>query len=203
MKRNALTIGVAVLALGIAAQSSAQIKVNHQVGRPENFNKVMPRNGLSAQDKAFLRSASIFNISEVMAGKIAMRRGGSWSQMFGEDLVREHTLAQEELKQLAAKKGFRLPNTVPNKDRMMLARLENVSSSGFDALFRKMMMKSHSTAELLVAKEIKRGYDSTVRGFATKMLASVDGHHKMAMHKDTMMARSDYTSGSAAQRIRN
>ncbi|MEA2553234.1 MAG: putative rane protein [Fimbriimonadaceae bacterium] len=188
----------------VAAPSMAQVKVNMKVGRPENFNRVNPKKvGISNQDRKYMQNAYILNAFEAKLGALAQSRGSDqWVKDFGSDMDREHTLANSELKDLARNKGVYLSNNWPRAQVKTYNRMASLSGSKFDREFRKINKKGHMLAMNGSAKEIKVGRDAMVRSYATKMLATARAHEQLVMTRQTMMARNNYSYGTAAQKIK-
>ena len=203
MRISRLWASAACMSL-LGAVALSQVRVNTQVGRPENFNRVSPTKvGLNRMDKTYMKRQALTNIFEVRLGMLAARRSDdAWVRSFADDMIREHTLGQEELKQLARRKGYRLPTMLPRTERNKLAKMERLRGAAFDREFRRIQMAGHEVAMKLQTREIKSGRDAMVRSLATKSLATTRGHHLLAMHRDSMLVRAHDTSGTAAQPIK-
>jgi putative membrane protein len=117
-------------------------------------------------------------------------------------MVTEHTMASAELKQLARRLGYSLPQTLPRREREDLARLGRLSGTAFDRAYRQMMVSGHAKAETMTSREVRFGTNVAVRSYATKMLASIDQHHKLAVRQDVVVKYRDETGGRALQRVR-
>ena len=62
---------------------------------------------------------------------------------FGEKMVSDHTKANSELRDLAAKKGATLPAEISHHDRSLAERLEKASGPEFDKAYTADVVKDH------------------------------------------------------------
>ena len=187
-----------------AVPAYAQVKVNMKVGRPENFNKISPNKvGLTKVDKTYLQNAYFANAFEAKIGALAMSHGqDEWVKDFGQDMYREHNLANSELKQLAQAKMVSLSNNWPKTFVATYTKLSGLYGAKFDYQFQKINKQGHMMVMNACAKEIKRGHDASVRGYATKMLATARSHEQLVLTRQTMLVHTMNSYGSAAQPIK-
>ena len=195
---------IAAMAATLAVIAPAQVRVNMQVGRPENFNVIDPHKmGLNHQDKAFIQNAYCANAFEAKIGMLAQTNGSDeWVKDFGQDMTREHNMANNELKQLAAKESISLSNNWPAMLEHNYHMLSNMHGAAFDAAFTKMNKNGHLMVMHACANEIRYGHDAGVRSYATGMLAVARSHEMMVMNRTTMYVRNTGTYGTAAQTIK-
>lgn len=179
----------------------AQVRVNMKVGRPEDFNKVDPHKvGLNTMDKTFMQNAYVANAFEVKAGALAQSHGeDTWTKDYGQDMYREHSMANSELKELAQNKGVYLSNNWPGMLAHNYNKLRNMNGASFDNAFRDMNKQGHMMVMQACANEIKYGHDAGARSYATKMLATARSHEMMVMNHTTMMAMNSGAYGAAQQ----
>lgn len=194
--------GVALLV--VAAPAAAQVRVNKQIGRPENFNRVDPKKvGTSNFDRKYMQNAYAANSFEIRVGQLALNRSNDpWVQDYARDMIREHTMAQSELKQLARNKGVALANKWPAMLTRNYRKLSNLRGNSFDNAYRSINLTAHRGVINQCAMEVRTGRDAMVRGYATKVLKAAKDHEMMAMHRETMMVRHNGSYGTAAQGMR-
>lgn len=182
------------------ATAAEPIRVNLEIGRPENFDDVPNKTGLNAMDKKFMKNMAYINLFEIKAGELAQQKGRQfWTRNYGWEMQREHTLAWESLKQLAHSKNFELPHSLDSKHRTLLARLERASGNHFDDLYHQMMVAGHGDAEKLSAQAVKYGNDVFVRSHATIATTSTNMHQMLARHEELMVSNPNDTGGRLAQ----
>ncbi len=184
-----LLAGAAMMMFGLAgAQNSATIRSRSSlaVASSANMERIPPARGLNAMDAKFMHDIAIGHMAEIHMGMIAARKGGDWARGFGKDMIREHTLALEELKKLAREKGYSLPRDVDAKHRQMERMFANMGSD-FDQAYRRHMIMDHKEALGLVQSEMRNGRDAMTRGYAVTLETGVKMHLRMAQEQTTMM----------------
>src|SRR6266550_1097470 len=109
----------------------------------------------TAKEKAFILKAANGGMAEVEMGKLAADKGGSDAvKDFGNRMVKDHSKANDQLKDVAAKLGV----TVPNKGHAMIDKMSAMSGATFDKAYVKEMVNDHrkDIAEFETAgKEVK------------------------------------------------
>jgi len=182
------TLLIAGLAISLSSLAPAQNVRISQDGRPENMARIPPKAGINAQDRKFMNFACHSNAFEIMSSELALQRAQSeWARNFARDMIREHTMAQNELKMLAREKGVQLDQTLPKKMQAELDRLSRLSGAEFDRAYRDIQLKAHQETALMMERQIKNGRDSMIRNYAVKSLPAVKKHREMAMQRTTMM----------------
>ena len=120
-------------------------------------------------------------IFHVEAGKLAVQRASSEGvKKFGQHSIDHHTQLNDELMQLASKKGVILPEKMDKREQKALDKLAKLSGAGFDKAYLKMEIKNHSKDLSAYQKEIKDGKDPDVKAWAAKTVPAIEEHLKMA-----------------------
>lgn len=135
---------------------------------------------LSSQDMNFARDATEGGTTEVQLGRMAMEN--STNQMvrqFGEEMVRDHQKASDELSQILDKKGVAIPMS-ETIDTNMVNRLQGLKGEDFDRAYMKHMVKDHKTDVAAFKKEVADGDDSELKTWAAQTLPVLQEHLKMA-----------------------
>jgi putative membrane protein len=132
-------------------------------------------------DREFMMSAARDGIFHVEAGKLAVQRGSSEGvKKFGQHAIEHHTQINDELTQLASKKGVTLPKKMGKKEQEALDKIAKLSGPDFDKAYLEMEIKDHSKDLSAFQKEAKDGKDPDVKAWATKAVAAIEEHLKMA-----------------------
>ncbi|HVP78330.1 MAG TPA: DUF4142 domain-containing protein [Thermodesulfobacteriota bacterium] len=132
-------------------------------------------------DREFMMSAARDGIFHVEAGKLAVQRGSSEGvKKFGQHAIEHHTQINDELTQLASKKGVTLPKKMGKKEQEALDKIAKLSGPDFDKAYLEMEIKDHSKDLSAFRKEAKDGKDPDVKAWATKAVAAIEEHLKMA-----------------------
>lgn len=104
----------------------------------------------SLNNQDFVNRAASSNNLEVAAGTLARDRGVSDAvRHYGEHMVTDHSAAGQELKALAAGKGWSVPEELAAKERASLDRLNTFTGAAFDREFANLMVNSHQEAVAL------------------------------------------------------
>lgn len=179
----AAAIAFASIVPAVAQQRNVRFS---QDGRPERLFRTVT--GLNDADRKFIADASAANLTEIKTSEIALRKSNnSFVKEFAQEMIHEHTLAQEELKQVAARKGASVPQDLPAKNRAALMKLERLNGAAFDSTYQKIQKDGHAETSMKFKSEIRRGHDQDILSYATKMLPAVTMHYKMMITKQTMM----------------
>jgi len=132
-------------------------------------------------DRGFMMSAARDGIFHVEAGKLAVQRGSSEGvKKFGQHAIEHHTQINDELTQLASKKGVTLPKKMSKKEQEELDKIAKLSGPDFDKAYLEMEIKDHSKDLSAFQKEAKDGKDPDVKAWAAKTVAAIEEHLKMA-----------------------
>lgn len=132
-------------------------------------------------DKKFMMDAARDGICHVEAGKLAVQRASSEDvKKFGQHAIEHHSQINDELTQLASKKGVTLPKEMSKKGREALDKLAKLSGPDFDKGYLEMEIKDHSKDLSAFQKETKSGKDPDVKAWAAKTVSAIEEHLKMA-----------------------
>src|SRR6476661_5383618 len=104
-------------------------------------------NSLSSKDRTFVMQAGQLGMMEVELGRLAVERGSSAGvKQYGQQMVEEHTRANQELMQLAMQKKVELPTEMSTQNTATIYRLSELSGKSFDAAYKQAMIDSHKQA---------------------------------------------------------
>jgi putative membrane protein len=132
-------------------------------------------------DKGFMMYAARDGIFHVEAGKLAVQRGSSEGvKKFGQHAIEHHTQINDELAQLASKKGVMLPKKMGKREQEELDKLAKLSGPDFDKAYLEMEIKDHSKDVSAYQKEVVGGKDPDVKAWAAKTVPTIEEHLKMA-----------------------
>lgn len=123
----------------------------------------------------FLIVASIGNLQEVNAGRLAEKTGKNAAvRSFGEMMIKGHGEAEQKLLQLARSKGITLPSTATGGIQADL-NLKNAGEN-FDKLYVHAMINGHRATVHTFENYATTGKDPNVRAFAKQMLPIIKQH---------------------------
>lgn len=137
--------------------------------------------GSIAYQNSFYTEAAQSGMAEVMLGNLALQKTQNEQiKQFAQQMIAEHTTANNELKDLAASKNVTLPTAVSNKQQSAYDKLNGMSGTDFDKAFMKQMVKDHESAVKLFQKQSEKGEDAEAKAFAAKTLPTLQMHLQMA-----------------------
>jgi len=137
-------------------------------------------NSLSSRDRTFVMQAGQLGMMEVELGRLAVQRGSSAGvKQYGQEMVEEHTRANEELMQLAMQKKVELPTEMSTENTAMIARLSELSGTSFDTAYKQAMIDSHNQAIALFQAQSQQGQDPQLKAWATQKLPNLQAHLEM------------------------
>ncbi len=137
-------------------------------------------NSLSSRDRTFVMQAGQLSMMEVELGRLAVKRGSSAGvKQYGQEMVEEHTRANQELMQLVMKKQVELPTEMSTQNKALVDRLSGLSGRSFDTAYKQAMIDSHNQAIALFQAQSQQGQDPELKAWATQKLPNLQAHLKM------------------------
>jgi len=131
---------------------------------------------LSSADKSFLTKASLGGRKEITVSQAVMANlVDTQVKEFAQQMVTDHTLANNDLMTLAKQKGFDLPT----KDESDLSLDWSKKASDTDRKYVKEMVADHVDAVHLF-EEASTSSDPDIAAFAQKVLPTLQHHLMMA-----------------------
>lgn len=133
-------------------------------------------------DRKFIHDAAVGGMFEVKVSQMAAdKTSNAGVKSFAEMLVKDHTAANQELKQVAQQKGVALPDSLPREKQRQIDQLAKKSGDDFDRSYiREVGLNDHRKDIKMFEKESKNGKDADTRAFATKTLPTLREHLQAA-----------------------
>jgi putative membrane protein len=139
-----------------------------------------------AADTTFATKAAAGGEGEVSLGQLAIKNGGSTQvRQFGQQMVTDHTQANQELQAIGRKEGLTLPTTPDAAARAQEQRLRASKGAAFDTAYTRDMIKDHQEDIADFQKEATTGADPALKAFAQKYLPVLKHHLEMAQAMQT------------------
>jgi putative membrane protein len=152
---------------------------------------------LSSSDRKFIEETARGGVVEVELGKLAAQKGSSAEvKQFGQRMVDDHSKANDELQQLASRKGINVPNEMDAASKREYDKLQKLSGAGFDQEYIKAMVQDHQKDVKDFQKEQKSAKDADLKAFVTTTLPTLEEHLKLAQ-SDQAAVKSQGKSASA------
>ncbi len=138
-------------------------------------------NRMTSADSTFATKAAQGGMAEVQLGNLAKDHAESADvKNFGQRMVDDHTKANDELKQLASRKGITLPSSIDSKDQATYDRLSKLNGAAFDKAYMRDMVSDHRTDVNEFKHESDSGSDPDLKAFAAKTLPTLEEHLRLA-----------------------
>lgn len=132
---------------------------------------------MSQLDRVFVRKVAQGNIAEVMTSQLALKKSQNERvRQIANMLIKDHSTAQNDLKQVARLHQISLPKTTDPAHKAMYRRLTSLSGPSFDKAFMKGQVKDHNATVALFKKQMEDGTDTHVRSYAAKYLSGIENH---------------------------
>lgn len=144
------------------------------------------RGQLNSSDYKFAKEAASGGMFEVNLGNMASANSkNAQVQQFGQRMVKDHTQANDNLKQIAERKGATLPTQLTSHQQREVDRLAKMSGPEFDKAYMSLMVRAHKSDERLFKKASEDAQDADIKNFASTTLTMVQEHLKLAQDLET------------------
>jgi putative membrane protein len=122
--------------------------------------------------EAFVRDATMAEIYDVQAARIALNKGQNADlRAFAAQVIKDHNDAAGALK--AATGGVPEPKALDREHQGLIDRLNEISEHDFDALYLELQAKGQESAEAAFVKFSGEAPNEALRAFADKLLTAI------------------------------
>lgn len=147
----------------------------------QDNGSTMPQNPTKVDDKKFVRDAAIGGLIEVELGKLAVDKGSSDAvKQYGQRVVETQTKTNEQLKDVAAKAGYSIQESLDAKHHARVDKLAKLSGAEFDKAYIKDQVKENETGARAFEEESQGGTNPTVKAFAANTLPTLQAQLTLA-----------------------
>ncbi len=137
-------------------------------------------NLLNEADSNFIRLASIGNVSEIETAKIAVSKtADSVVLSFAQQMLMEHTNAQNDLKTMGGVVGFTVKDTTYAANAT-ITQLASLTGRAFDSTYIHTQLPEHQAAISFYTEELNNGNQMNVRAYANTILQNIRVHYQRA-----------------------
>jgi putative membrane protein len=172
--------------MNVSSNSNVAIVTNNNMNAG-NMNAMNTNTNMTGQtaggtaDSAFITEAAEGGMAEVEMGKLAASKAQNPEvRQFGQQMMSDHTRANNELRNLAAQKNVTLPTELNARHREGMDKLSKMSGAEFDREYMRMQVEDHEKTVSLFQNQADSGTDSDVRAFAAKTLPTLKTHLEQA-----------------------
>jgi putative membrane protein len=137
--------------------------------------------GIDETDRKFMKEAAIGDQEEIKLGQMAQDKAADPSvKSFGQRMVKDHSSADDKLKNIAQSQHISLPNSLDSQHKNDAAALSRLSGAKFDKAYMQLMVKEHTKDVNKFKKEAATAHDGTIKQFASGTLPVLESHLKEA-----------------------
>jgi putative membrane protein len=144
------------------------------------------RGQLSRSDYKFACEAARGGMFEVRAGELTRTQASSPAvKQFGEQMVADHSKANDQLKAILIRKGATVPAELDHKEQSLLQGLSKLSGTDFDRAYAENMVKDHKGDLKEFKKEADHADDPDLKTFAGTTATVIAQHLDHATQLNT------------------
>lgn len=147
--------------------------------------------GAAATDttpNGFMTGAAYSGNAEIAASKMALEKTKNAEvKQFAQQMIAEHTKANNELKTLAGKKNFTPPTDLDAEHKTMAADMSKLTGEEFDRAYMRGQVADHEKSVALFEAQSNGGTDADAKAFAAKTLPNLKMHLEMAQKLNAKM----------------
>lgn len=163
---------------------------NQQTGSQSN-TQTSSGDQFSKTDQDFINKAFQSNQNEIELSRLAAQKASSSDvKQYAQQLVDDHTKANDQLRQIAQSKGINIPSS--SSQGADINRFQNLSGANFDRQYIQNQVQAHKKAITMYRNEANNGQDPDLKSFASTQLSNLQQHETMANDLHSKVA-----SGSA------
>jgi putative membrane protein len=133
-------------------------------------------------DRNFMEQAAQNGFAEIEGSKLAQSKSGNDKvKAFAQQMIDDHTKANEELSALASKKNVKLPTEASTVQKSTAKAMSALDGARFDRQYAETIgVKAHEDTLKMFQKAASGAKDPDVKAFAAKTVPALEQHLKMA-----------------------
>jgi putative membrane protein len=132
-------------------------------------------------DSVFIRKASMSNFTEIALGQIAADSSSDPAiQQFGEQMVTEHTAAQQQLGSIASAIGVGLTNALDAEHQQLASTLLTLKDRAFDSLYIHSQVADHQFTIDFFKQQSAHGFQKDLKQYVYQTLPEITQHLQAA-----------------------
>lgn len=134
----------------------------------------------SDRDRKFVKETVEGGLYEVKLSNLALIKSVTPAvKVLAKTIVDDHTKTNNDLKELAEKKGIAVPSTLNDKAMKYFDKLSKTEGKDFDKTYTKCMKMDHKKDICKFKKHAKKGDDADLKNWASNTIPSLERHMKM------------------------
>lgn len=151
-------------------------------GTPGTMSGTAPGTTLTREEMSLMTDLAQANIAEIETGRLALEKSQNPQvRKFAQQMIDDHTAAQQQLRALAQTKGVTLTEETDLQHKTLATAMKVLTGETFDSQYLKRVgVNDHQRTIELLQKAQTNARDPDVKAMAAKMLPTVQGHLRMA-----------------------
>jgi putative membrane protein len=190
MSYRSLTVGAAVAALfTFAASAPANDEATRAMGR-DKASPAADASSHNGADSTFVTKAAAGGMAEVENARLALERAQSSEiKQHAQQMIDDHSKANEELKGIASDKNLAVPAQLDAAHKKAHEKLQDLSGAAFDKEYANQEVKDHQDAVALFKQQSRSGSDAELKQFASTTLPKLEHHLQEARKLESKTGR--------------
>src|SRR3569832_881604 len=178
---NAHFVTAMLLTVGVVSTAQGQTPVTpHQNAATQSHWGERSAGGVKLDTSTFVSQATQGGLTEVATSKtVAAKTQDPKVKQFAEQMVRDHSKANDELRSLATAKGLQVPTSLDAEHQASVQMLSGLAGAELDAAYGTQMKEDHARTVALFEAAAKLP-DSDLAAFARKTLPTLHQHEQLA-----------------------
>jgi putative membrane protein len=132
---------------------------------------------MTEQDKKFADGAAKVGLMQVMMGEIAIKNAyNPLVKSLGQMIIKDHGLANGELKNWAATIGYTLPTKLNADQQNIYNKLKSRKGVDFDRFYTSLLVTFHQKDIASFTAEVNTGSENALKSFASKTIPTLEYH---------------------------
>lgn len=138
-------------------------------------------NVLNDSDKNFIQLAGMSNTTEKETAKIALSKtADSVVLSFAQQMLIDHTNAQNDLKTMGTVVGFTVTDTIDAAHAATITQLDTLTGRTFDSAYIHTQLLAHDSTMKFYTDELTNGNQVNVKAYANTILQNIRLHQQRA-----------------------
>lgn len=165
-----------------SANSNVAVVTNSNAGNASNANTNLTNSTSRTTDpQNFMMEAAAGGIAEIEMGKLAVSKAQNPEvKQFAQQMIADHTRANNEIKALAGKKNVTLPTELDPAHKASADKLSAMTGAEFDKAYMTAQVADHEKTVALFQSQADSGTDADAKAQAAKTLPALKMHLEMA-----------------------
>lgn len=179
MKKHLWTLLLAAVVISFSSCTKKSETDSAEIAEDQNEAKFEETN--LEQDTEFAIAAATGGLLEVRLGELAAASASSQQvKDFARQMVTDHGKANDELKDLAARKNISIPAALDEKGKEKYDELAKKTGTEFDQAYADFMVDDHKEDIDAFQREADNGSDPDLKAWAAEKIPVLQHHLSMA-----------------------